>query len=937
MMKSFSRMETASLLSTAAAVAARPRSPHHAPALALLVLGALLLGAAAGPVGAASTRISDPDVPSFSDVSVTVSSQISPDGQYAVYAQDAATDGAFELWSVRLDNTTPPQRLTGPLTAGQAPSFEISSGSPARVVYRVDQETPGKLELYSVLIAGGARTKLNPNMASNRDVYSFRLSPTGDRVFFTSDLEIYERGQLYSVPIAGGTAVRLNADLVFDFDIGNYQVSPDGGTVVYTDFRNASGERELWSVPALGPMESAVKINRSLNGGAVEDYYKISDDSDTVVYSANATASQRSDLYSVPIHGGTSTLLNTGSVSSHSVEPTFLISSDDLNPRVVFRSAPLSSAVYQLYSVPLGGGAVNRLNGSLGSGEAVATGFDISPDGNWVVYRSDEGTDNIYDLYSAPITGGTPIRLNEELEAYADVLGSPSFPDFQISPDSQRVVFLADQSIDTVNDLWSAPITGGAATKLNRTLASGGDVQAFRISPDSNWVVYGADQDADTVDELYRVSITGGAAQYVNGPLVSGGDVTLTRLGVPAFQISAENSIDVLFTADEDFNDKIELYLAGAAEPPGPPTHVIAVPGHAQATVTFSAPSSDGSSPITGYSVTPNPATPGWQDSNAGSTSLSHVIMGLTNGLSYTFTVRATNAIGQGPASAPSNPVTPADDPPGDCAANATTLCLHGESFAVTVAWRDFLGRTGEGRATQLSNESGDFWFFGADSNEMIVKIVDGCANNGRYWVFWRALSNVEMDLTIRNTETHQTLTYHNPLGVRPNGHLDIDTIFHCDGAGPESEHFDTLTDLPAPGIPQLVQYQDPALIGPCLPAGDRAICLKSGRFRVEGTWHVGNPDRTGYAHMIQKNESSGYAWFFNSDNYELLFKAIDACAGYGRTWIFIAGLTNVEATFTITDTWTGAVYRQENGAAVDFPTNLDIDTSLTYCGPSPF
>ncbi len=99
--------------------------------------------------------------------------------------------------------------------------------------------------------------------------YSFRLSPTGDRVFFTSDLEIYERGQLYSVPIAGGTAVRLNADLVFDFDIGNYQVSPDGGTVVYTDFRNASGERELWSVPALGPMESAVKINRSLNGGAV--------------------------------------------------------------------------------------------------------------------------------------------------------------------------------------------------------------------------------------------------------------------------------------------------------------------------------------------------------------------------------------------------------------------------------------------------------------------------------------------------------------------------------------------------------------------------------------------------------------------------------------------------------------------------------------------
>ncbi len=94
-----------------------------------------------------------------------------------------------------------------------------------------------------------------------------------------------------------------------------------------------------------------------------------------------------------------------------------------------------------------------------------------------------------------------------------------------------------------------------------------------------------------------------------------------------------------------------------AAVVSGAPTSVVATAGNASASVTFVAPASNGGSTITGYSVTSIPA--GGTDTNAGSTSLTHLITGLTNGTSYTFTVKATNSVGTSVASVASNSVIP--------------------------------------------------------------------------------------------------------------------------------------------------------------------------------------------------------------------------------------------------------------------------------------
>jgi hypothetical protein len=107
-----------------------------------------------------------------------------------------------------------------------------------------------------------------------------------------------------------------------------------------------------------------------------------------------------------------------------------------------------------------------------------------------------------------------------------------------------------------------------------------------------------------------------------------------------------------------------ELSLIQLRTLPDAPTDVTATATNGEATVSFTAPSNNGGSPITKYTATSNPGNiTGTLNPAEGGTI---TVTDLANGTAYTFTVTATNAIGTSAASAASNSVIPAPQQVGD-------------------------------------------------------------------------------------------------------------------------------------------------------------------------------------------------------------------------------------------------------------------------------
>jgi hypothetical protein len=91
-------------------------------------------------------------------------------------------------------------------------------------------------------------------------------------------------------------------------------------------------------------------------------------------------------------------------------------------------------------------------------------------------------------------------------------------------------------------------------------------------------------------------------------------------------------------------------------------------------------------------------------------------------------------------------------------------------------------------------------------------------------------------------------------------------------------------------------------------PPGQRDLLLLSGRFSVEVSWHDPISGHAGFGRQVADSGQTGFFWFFDPSNLELMVKMLDGRGLNDHYWFFFGALSNVEYWITVHDLASGAV-----------------------------
>jgi hypothetical protein len=387
---------------------------------------------------------------------------------------------------------------------------------------------------------------------------------------------------VHASPETLASILKLNHSLPAGGRVLDYLVSPNGQYVVYIAISEIYAY-ELFSVPLAGGVPT--RLTPIAPEGTRIDRFSISADSSRVVYVSNQDTLSKYEVFSIPIAGPATAGVKISKEAVPGSSVNYLLISPD-GSRVVYSADEDTFNVDELYSTPMTGpgSAAVKLNSSLPPEGDVKGQIVITPDSSRVIYMADQLVNDVLMLFSVPIAGGTPTRLNGANVVGGDADVDPEetyFPTVHLSPDGSRVVYRADEVTEFTYNLYSVPVAGpnGAAVLIGDPNRS---TREFEISPDSSKVVYISE--SGDIRELDSAAITGGAPVRLNGTLAAGG-----YLGA---KFISPDSSRVVYSAAQQDKDKAELYSVPIGGPYSAGVKISALPDGVNSSYLFYTPDS---------------------------------------------------------------------------------------------------------------------------------------------------------------------------------------------------------------------------------------------------------------------------------------------------------------------------------------------------------
>lgn len=390
------------------------------------------------------------------------------------------------------------------------------------------------------------------------DVNAARVTPDGTRVVFLADLDADEHFELFSAPTDGSAApVRLNATLTQHGDVSDRFALSPDG--LHVAFL-ADGHTNTVDELYCAPVDGSAPAARVSTYAAVEfvTVFRFTPDSTRLVFQGR-TSDQRDELWCVPLDGSSALEVSASMPPGGNPFDNFSISPD--STLLVYVADAVTEGVPEIFSAPLDASAPAVKLSTTPVAEGAMREYALTPDGTRVVYRADQDTAGVFELYSVPIDGSAAaVRISR-----APLAGQVDFSSSALAPDGAYVVMARTSGPGTPVDLYGAPTDASASpVLLHEPAVQGEGISELIISHDSSRVLYRADHDLNDVVELFSAPLDGSsAAEKISGTLAQGGSVQAP------LRISAD-STSVLFLADRAADEVFELFvvpLAGGSVP----------------------------------------------------------------------------------------------------------------------------------------------------------------------------------------------------------------------------------------------------------------------------------------------------------------------------------------------------------------------------------